>query len=219
MSITTHSLARLDVNARPPVTGILEAIGHTPLVADGSRTRIRTVSRTFRSGKVAVHRAGTERRHPSAWRDKGHRFPNTKTHTPRSVWSPDTLAHYVRTSRELNKPSASSPVLWDCSGRGFGRVEDPASPITPRVINSALTRGCGTANLPIRITAHIAKHSYCTNWVQEHGSGELAIEKLSRQVGTSVTVLRKTYVHFNLDTADWAHIKSLGEPKGVVRVA
>jgi len=54
---------------------------------------------------------------------------------------------------------------------------------------------------------------------QEHGSGELAMEKLSRQVGTSVTVLRKTYVHFDLGTADWAHIKTLGASGGTTVAA
>lgn len=137
-------------------------------------------------------------------------IPDSKTHTPRSVWLADGLTEYIEQSREQNKPSPASPVLWDCAGRGFGRVEDPASAISPRVINSALDRAREAANLTVRVTAHIAKHSYCTNWVHEYGRGELAMELLSRQVGTSVTVLRKTYVHFNLDTADWAHIKSFG---------
>ena len=146
-------------------------------------------------------------------------IPDSKTHVPRSVWLPDALAGYIDQSREMNKPNPSWPLLWDCSGRGFGRYQDPASAITPRVINSALERAREAANLPVRITAHIAKHSYCTNWVQEHGSGELAMEKLSRQVGTSVTVLRRTYVHFNLDTADWAHIKTLGASGGTTVAA
>lgn len=105
-----------------------------------------------------------------------------------------------------NRPSPFWPMLWDCSGR----EEDPAVGISPRVINNALERAREAASMPIRITAHMAKHSYCTNWIQDHGTGELAMEKLSRQVGTSVNVPRKTYVHFNLDTADWAHIKTLG---------
>jgi hypothetical protein len=37
-----------------------------------------------------------------------------------------------------------------------------------------------------------------------NGEGELAMEKLSRQVGTSVAVLRKTYVHIDIDDKDWA---------------
>jgi hypothetical protein len=38
------------------------------------------------------------------------------------------------------------------------------------------------------------------------------MEKLSRQVGTSVGVLRSTYIHFDLDTSDWEHIRNFGAP-------
>ena len=36
------------------------------------------------------------------------------------------------------------------------------------------------------------------------------MHKLARQVGTSVSVLRKTYVHLDLRDSDWAHIKDFG---------
>jgi hypothetical protein len=36
------------------------------------------------------------------------------------------------------------------------------------------------------------------------------MEKLSRQVGTSVAVLRSTYVHITLSAADWQHLKTMG---------
>ncbi len=36
------------------------------------------------------------------------------------------------------------------------------------------------------------------------------MEKLSRQVGTSVAVLRDTYVHLALSASDWANIKTFG---------
>jgi hypothetical protein len=36
------------------------------------------------------------------------------------------------------------------------------------------------------------------------------MEKLSRQVGTSVDVLRKTYVRMTLSEADWAHLHTMG---------
>jgi hypothetical protein len=107
------------------------------------------------------------------------------------------------------------PVLWDSAGRGFGRVEDPARRISPRTINSALERARDKVGLQVDVTAHTAKHSYSTNWVNEHGDGELSIEKLSRQVGTSVQVLRATYVHFSLSEADWTHIRGLGEARGL----
>ena len=36
------------------------------------------------------------------------------------------------------------------------------------------------------------------------------MEKLSRQLGTSVAKLRATYVHVRYDDADWAHICTFG---------
>jgi hypothetical protein len=36
------------------------------------------------------------------------------------------------------------------------------------------------------------------------------MEKLSRQVGTSVGVLRETYVHIDIDDADWPHLNDFG---------
>ena len=39
---------------------------------------------------------------------------------------------------------------------------------------------------------------------------ELAIEKLSRQVGTSVAVLRETYVHIEISEADWEELNDFG---------
>jgi hypothetical protein len=33
---------------------------------------------------------------------------------------------------------------------------------------------------------------------------------LSRQVGTSVAVLRETYVHIDISDADWAHLNDFG---------
>jgi integrase len=150
------------------------------------------------------------------WREDAGLFqwsvPDSKTHRPRSVWLPDVLVPYIEQSREQNRPTPHWPVLWDCDGRGrgFGRVEHAAHAISPRTINSALERARDELQLPFRLTAHIARHTYCTNWVREHGASELMIEKLSRQVGTSVGVLRKTYIHYDLDQHDWAHLKSFG---------
>jgi integrase len=137
-------------------------------------------------------------------------IPDSKTHRARSVWLPEVLVPYIEWSRAENKPRPDWPLLWDCEGIGFGRVENPAYPVSPRTINNALERARAELELPIRITNHIAKHTYCTNWVQEHGTSELMIEKLSRQVGTSVAVLRKTYIHYDLDEEDWAHLRSFG---------
>ena len=150
------------------------------------------------------------------WRESAGLFewsvPDSKTHRARSVWLPDVLVPYIEQSRAKNKPLPHWPLLWDCEGRGFGRVENAAYPISPRTINSALERARDELDLPFSLTAHIARHTYCTNWVHMHGSSELMVEKLSRQVGTSVTVLRKTYIHYDLDQDDWAHLKAFGAP-------
>jgi hypothetical protein len=62
----------------------------------------------------------------------------------------------------------------------------------------------------VKVTNHVARHSYCTNWINEYGDGERAMEKLPRQVGTSPEVLRRTYVHIELTDADWLDLKSFG---------
>jgi site-specific recombinase XerD len=82
------------------------------------------------------------------------------------VWLPDALAIYIEESRSLNKPKQDWPMLWDCSGRGLGRVENPTARISERTINSALRRACEAAGIPINVTAHVAKHTYCTNWIR-----------------------------------------------------
>jgi integrase len=135
----------------------------------------------------------------------------TKTHVPRTVWLPSSLAERLEACRLANKPSPSWPVLWDCEGRGFARVESPTAPISPRMINATLERARQQIGLTKHLTAHVAKHSYCTNWIRDQGNNELAMEKLSRQVGTSVGVLRNTYVHISLTADDWAHLRAMGE--------
>lgn len=70
--------------------------------------------------------------------------------------------------------------------------------------------GFRRGRLTTHVTARVAKHSYCTNWIKDIGSDEYAMEKLSRQVGTSVAVLRSTYVHITLSAADWQHLKTMG---------
>jgi integrase len=137
-------------------------------------------------------------------------IPDTKTHVPRSVWLPPVLADYIEATRKQNRPKPEWPMLWDCEGRGFARVESSAAPITPRVINNALEQARDHVGLPVKVTAHVAKHSYCSNWIRDRGDGEIELEKLSRQVGTSVAVLRSTYVHITLGDADWEHLKTLG---------
>jgi integrase len=139
-------------------------------------------------------------------------IPDSKTHIPRKVWLPGELAKRLESSRSVNKPRPEWPVLWDCAGTGFARVEDPSCPISPRTINSALERAREAAGLPARVTAHVAKHSYCTNWIRQYGDSELAMEKLSRQVGTSPAVLRDTYVHIVIDDSDWGQIQDFGAP-------
>lgn len=134
----------------------------------------------------------------------------TKTHDQRLVWLPDELATRLEIVRGLVRPKPDWPLLWDCAGRGFSRQESYVDPITPHTINAALERARDAVGIPIAVTAHVAKHSYCSNWIQQFGASELAMEKLSRQVGTSVTNLRKTYVHVSLNDADWEAIRGFG---------
>jgi integrase len=140
-------------------------------------------------------------------------IPNSKTHRARKVWLPETLAPYIEQSRIENSPRPHWPMLWDCQGRGFGRVEDPARPITAATLNGTLDRARDAVRLQVRVTAHVAKHTYCTNWISEHGTDEKSVDKLSRQVGTSVAVLRKTYIHVQYDDADWLNIRTFGSPR------
>ncbi len=118
-------------------------------------------------------------------------IPDTKTHLPRNVWLPESLAHYVEQSRATNSPRADWPILWDCEGRGFSRVENPAASITAKTINAALDRAAARVGILVKVTAHTAKHTYCTNWITDQGDAENSMERLSRQVGTSVAVLRR----------------------------
>ena len=149
------------------------------------------------------------------WRDELQTYewviPSTKTHVARSVLLPDELATAYRASVKANGSRPDWPVLWDCAGRGFSRVEDPSASITPKTINNALDRATVTAGLTIKVTAHVARHSFCSNWVNDQGRDDYSIERLSRQVGTSPGVLRSTYVHFDLQPQDLAAIKSFGQ--------
>jgi integrase len=138
-------------------------------------------------------------------------IPETKTDEPRQVWLPDILADYVEKSRAQNKPKPDWPVVWDSSGRGFGREEHPASPITAKTINAALERARDAAGIPIPVTAHVARHTYCTLWIAERGDSEHSMTKLSRQVGTSVAKLRSTYVHVQYTDDDWASLRAFGQ--------
>jgi len=137
-------------------------------------------------------------------------IPDTKTHLPRIVWLPDTFARFVERSRDMNTPRAEWPILWDCEGRGYARIENPAARISPKTINAALDRAAEKIGILVKVTAHTAKHTYCTNWITEMGDTENSMERLSRQVGTSVAVLRRTYVHVQFTDADWEHIRTLG---------
>ena len=140
----------------------------------------------------------------------GWSIPKTKTHTARHVWLPEKLSPLIEESRRLNNPRPEWPILWDHQGRGFGRVENPAARTSPRAINGALDRARDAAGLQTKVTAHVARHTYATNWIKEEGSGEHSMEKLARQLGTSVATLRATYVHVRYEDADWAHIRSFG---------
>jgi integrase len=135
---------------------------------------------------------------------------DSKTHRARTVWLPSRLGELLDESRRLNKPQPTWPILWDCEGRGFGRVENPAARISERTVNNALARARDTVSLTTPLTAHVCRHTYCTNYVKEYGHNEYAMEKLSRLVGTSVGVLRNTYVHLDLTASDWDDLRSFG---------
>jgi len=140
-------------------------------------------------------------------------IPVTKTKHPRGVWLTEALNPYLEQSRLENKPRATWPVLWDCEGRGYARVESPAAPISPRMINIAIERACQEAGILKHVTAHVARHTYCTNWLNSVGDGERDLHKLSRQVGCSVDRLRKTYIHFADDDQAFEAIRNLGSPR------
>lgn len=137
-------------------------------------------------------------------------IPDSKTHTPRAVWLPDTLTEHLQQTRAANGPRSHWPILWDSDGRGFGRTENPATPISARTINGALERAAARAGITVKVTAHVARHSYCTNWITEHGESEADMTRLSRQIGTSVGVLRSTYVHLHFTPDQWDDVRSFG---------
>ena len=85
---------------------------------------------------------------------------------------------YVEESRNTNSPRSDWPVLWDCERRGYARIENPASPISPRPINAALGRAAEMSAILVKVTAHTAKHTYCTNWITEKGDTENSMEGL-----------------------------------------
>lgn len=137
-------------------------------------------------------------------------IPDSKTDRARSVFLPTRLGDLLDQARERNRPQPNWAVLWDCEGRGFGRIENPATPISERTINNALKRAADAVGLTTPLTAHVCKHTYCTNYVRQQGHDEFALEKLSRLVGTSVAVLRDTYVHLDLSPDDWATLRNFG---------
>lgn len=137
-------------------------------------------------------------------------IPHSKTDQARSVRLPDRLAQYIDESRARNEPRPTWPILWDCDGRGFGRHEDPASPVSAKTINAVLERAADRAGILIPVTAHTARHTYCTLWITEQGDTEGSIDRLSHQVGTDATTLRRTYVHVHYTEADWQHVRTFG---------
>jgi integrase len=163
-----------------------------------------------RVGEAVAARQRDVRRPNAEWMYQW-TIPQTKTDAPRHVWLPDALAAYLERSRAENKPKPDWPVLWDCSGRGFARDEHPAYPLSPKTINAALERARDAAGITTPVTAHVARHTYCTLWISDHGESETSMIKLSRQVGTSVGKLRSTYVHVQYSDNDWAMLREFGQ--------
>ena len=65
-------------------------------------------------------------------------FQMTKTHMSALRMASGTPTGVHERSRNQNQSRPDWPALWDCSGQGFARTEDPAAPITPWTINSCL---------------------------------------------------------------------------------
>ena len=137
-------------------------------------------------------------------------IPDTKTHIPRNVWLPDSLASYIEQSRATNNPRADWPILWDCEGRGFSRVENPPLPSPPRPSTPPSTARPHASGSWSRSPPTPPSTPTAPTGLLRQGDTENSMERLSRQVGTSVAVLRKTYVHVQFSDADWEHIRALG---------
>lgn len=137
-------------------------------------------------------------------------IPKSKTHYPRDVWLPEALNPYIEQSRKDNKPKGSWPMLWDCDGRGFGRVENPIARITEKTINGSLERACHDAGIYKDVTAHVGRHTYCSAWITDHGDGERALKLLAKQVGATVGTLRKTYIHISSTDEEIERIRGFG---------
>ncbi len=43
-------------------------------------------------------------------------------------------------------------MLWDSEGRGYGRTENPASPISAKTLNSALDRAREACGFAFKVT-------------------------------------------------------------------
>lgn len=105
-------------------------------------------------------------------------------------------------------------MLWGYVGRGFGRTESTRAYLTAASIRGAMARAAIAAGIYTKATPHTAKHSYCTNWLRTKGSDEHSLAQLSAQVGTSVGVLRRTYLHHTFDETDRDAIRSIGSEWG-----
>ena len=77
-----------------------------------------------------------------------------------------------------------------------------------------MARAALAAGIYTKVTPHTAKHSYCTNWLRVHGSDERSLAQLSAQVGTSIEVLRRTYLHHTFDQVDRDRVRQIGANLG-----
>jgi integrase len=137
-------------------------------------------------------------------------IPDSKTHRPRVVWLPAALNPLIEESRALNEPSPKAPFLWGCEGRGKADIEDPTRRIAISTITLHLALAAKKAGIHKHVTPHVAKHTYCTLWIDDQGDGERSLQKLAKQVGTTVENLRKTYVHLNLTDKEFEIIRDFG---------
>lgn len=102
--------------------------------------------------------------------------------------------HFLAWAARCGYPAGDLESAIEPYRQGQGRIDWLSWSDVDRVLTAIPS--CGSGSQP--------PGSY------EQGQGEFAMEKLSRLVGTSVAVLRKTNVHLNLTPTDWLNLRSFG---------
>ena len=114
----------------------------------------------------------------------------------------------ARTGR--NRAGRSSGIARDAVSGGSSI---PRHAITQRTINNALKAARDQAGLTTPLTPHVCRHSFCTNWINEHGQASSRWRSSPDSSAPRSAVLRKTYVHLSFTPDDWDDLRSFGSPK------